>query len=138
MNIGRREKRRDTALQMAPMIDCVFLLLIFFMVATVMRIPPPFQVDLPDSKERQEFPRKKFNLHISSDGQMAVDDQVMPSLDDLSVFLNKNQTRIQVLIIKADKNAKHGIVIDAMERAKQQGIETLAIAIREGEFRGEL
>jgi len=138
MNVARREKRRDTALQMAPMIDCVFLLLIFFMVATVMRIPPPFQVHLPDSKERQEFPRKKFNLNISADGQMAVDDQVMASLDDLSVFLNKNQTRIKTLIIKADRNAKHGVVIDAMERAKQQGIETLAIAIREGEYSGQL
>ncbi len=137
MNVSRREKRKDTALQMAPMIDCVFLLLIFFMVATVMRIPPPFQVELPDSKERQEFPRKKFNLNISADGQMAIDDQVIPNLDELSVFLNKNQTKIQTLIIKADKNAKHGVVIDVMERAKQQGIDTLAIAIREGEFRGD-
>ena len=135
MNFRRREKA-DTSLQMAPMIDCVFLLLIFFMVATVMRVAPPFSVELPDSKERQEFPRKKFNLYISMDGQLAIDDQPLSGLDELSRFLNQNANRIETLIIKADKNAKHGIVIDAMERAKQQGIEAIAIAVREGEYSG--
>jgi biopolymer transport protein ExbD len=52
-----RKKSEPEDIPMAPLIDCVFLLLIFFMVATVMRINPPFSVELPDSQVRHDFPR---------------------------------------------------------------------------------
>jgi len=132
----RRRKKTETELPMAPLIDCVFLLLIFFMVATVMKVNPPFRVDLPDSQTRHDFPRKKFNLNISASGQMAIDDRIMPTLDDLEEFLAINEQKIDTLIIKAHKNTAHGVVIDAMERAKRRAIEQLAIAIKEGEYTG--
>jgi biopolymer transport protein ExbD len=134
----KRKKREAPDLPMAPLIDCVFLLLIFFMVATVMRINPPFSIDLPDSQVRQDFPRKKLNLYISAAGQFSMDDRVMPTLDDLEETLAINETKIETLIIKADKNARHGVVIDTMERAKRRAIENIAIAVREGEYTGEL
>jgi len=102
------------------------------------RINPPFRVELPDSLVRHDFPRKKFNLYISRAGQMAIDDRIMPTLDDLEEFLAINEQKINTLIIKADKNARHGIVIDAMKRAKQRAIEELAIAVKEGEYTGGL
>jgi len=104
----------------------------------VRRFNPPFRVELPDSFVRHDFPRKKFNLHISASGQMAIDDRIMPTLDDLEEFLAINEQKLDTLIIKADKNAKHGIVIDAMERAKRRAIERLAIAVKEGEYTGGL
>jgi biopolymer transport protein ExbD len=134
----KRVKREAPELPLAPLIDCVFLLLIFFMVATVMRVNPPFKVELPDSQVRQDFPRKKFQLNISSAGQISLDDRIMPTLDDLEEILAVNETKIDTLIIKADKNARHGVVIDAMERAKRRAIENIAIAVREGEYLGNI
>ena len=128
----RKPKRATMELQMAPMIDCVFLLLIFFMVSAIMKIPPKFAVELPESMTRHEFPQKRFNLFIGRHGEMAVDDQMMMDLDDLEDFLARHEDRIETLIIKADKYALHGYVIDAMERAKRRDIEELAIAIKEG------
>lgn len=119
-------------LQMAPMIDCVFLLLIFFMVSAIMKIPPKFAVELPDSLTRHEFPQKRYNIFIGRHGEMAVDDQIMMSLEDLEDFLAAHEDRIATLIIKADKFALHGWIIDVMERAKRRDIEELAIAIKEG------
>ena len=59
--VGRRkQKDRDEDIPMAPMIDCVFLLLIFFMVSAIMRIPPPFTVTLPDSATKHEFSSKEI------------------------------------------------------------------------------
>ena len=117
---------------MAPLIDCVFLLLIFFMVSAIMKVPPKFQVILPESLTRHEFPQKRFNLFIGRNGEMAVDDQIMLSYADLEDFLARHEDRIKTLIIKADKFVEHGYVIDAMERAKRRDIEELAIAIKEG------
>ncbi len=119
--VGRRkQKDRDEDIPMAPMIDCVFLLLIFFMVSAIMRIPPPFSVTLPDSATKHEFPRKKFNVFIGQDGRLSIDDEEMLTLEDLDLFLAANENKISTLIIKADKGAEHGVVIDVMERAKMR------------------
>lgn len=128
----RKAKRSGMELQMAPMIDCVFLLLIFFMVSAIMKVPPRFDIELPASLTRHEFPQKRFNLFIGRHGEMAVDDHMMIDYDDLEDFLARNEDKIETLIIKADKFALHGWVIDAMERAKRRDIAELAIAIREG------
>ena len=127
----RRPKRTPMELMMAPMIDCVFLLLIFFMVASTTRVVPRFEVTLPDSLTRHHFQQKRFSLFIGRHGEMAVDDQVIMSYDDLEIFLQKHQKVINPLVIKADKFALHGWVIDAMERAKRVNIEELAIGVRE-------
>jgi biopolymer transport protein ExbD len=121
LNLKRRGGGQDTDLQMAPMIDCVFLLLIFFMVSAVMRVPPPFGYPtLPESSTKHEFPRKKFNVYISTDGRTAVDDQEFLTLDELELYLSAHENQISTLIIKADKRAEHGVVIDVMERAKRR------------------
>jgi biopolymer transport protein ExbD len=134
----KRGKGEAPELPLAPLIDCVFLLLIFFMVATVMQVKPPFRLELPDSQVRQDFPRKKFQLNISAAGEISLDDRIMPTLDDLEEILAVNETKIETLIIKADKGSRHGIVIDTMERAKRRAIENIAIAVREGEYGGSL
>jgi len=117
---GRKKADRDTTLQMAPMIDCVFLLLIFFMVSAVMKNEPDFTVTLPNSETKHEFPRKKYNLFIGqNDGELAIDEQTH-DLDSMERWLAANHQRISTLIVKADRYAKHGFVIDVMERAKLQ------------------
>jgi hypothetical protein len=44
----------------------------------------------------------------------------MQSMDDMELFLAAHEHQISTLIIKADRRAKHGIVIDIMERAKRR------------------
>ena len=121
------------ALCMLPIIFFVF-----FMVTTTMKVPPPFAVYLPDSFKRESFPRKLYNVFISEHGQVSVDDRIMPDLDTLELFLASNQDKIDTLIIKADRNAKNGIVVDVMERAKRRAIDKFAIAVKEGEYTGDL
>ncbi|GEM_PF-686679 len=138
LQLKRKASEQDTELQMAPMIDCVFLLLIFFMVSAVMRVPPPFGFPtLPESSTRHEFPRKKYNIFISSDGRMAIDEQEFYTLDELDMFLSAHENQITTLIIKADKRTEHGIVIDIMERAKRRFTkpegQEIALAVSEDE-----
>ena len=127
----RRSRRSAVELMMAPLIDATFLLLVFFMVASQTRVPPSFPVELPDSLTRHAFPMKRFNLFIGREGLMSIDDSMIQGFDELEVFLAKNKKAIETLIIKADKGALHGYVIDAMESAKRAGIEDLAIGVKE-------
>ena len=130
LNLAKRRKSSDDDdIPMAPMIDCVFLLLIFFMVSAVMKVPPPFTVTLPDSATKHEFTRKKFNLFINSDGRISIDDQEMLTLEDMELFIAAHENQITTLIIKADKRAKHGDVIDVVERAKMRSSKTEGLEI---------
>ena len=130
LNMSRRKKTGDDDdIPMAPMIDCVFLLLIFFMVSAVMKAQPPFTVTLPDAATKHEFTRKKFNLFISTDGRISIDDQEMLTLEDMELFIAAHENQISTLIIKADKRAKHGVVIDVVERAKQRSSKTEGLEI---------
>jgi biopolymer transport protein ExbD len=63
----------------------------FFMFSAIMHIPPPFSVSLPDSATKHEFPRKKYNIFISPDGRVSVDDEEMLTLEDLDLFLVANE-----------------------------------------------
>ena len=130
LNLAQRRKTsEEDDIPMAPMIDCVFLLLIFFMVSAVMKVPPPFTVTLPDSATQHEFTRKKFNLFVNSDGRISIDDQEMLTLEDMELFIAAHENQISTLIIKADKRAKHGVVIDVVERAKMRSSKTEGLEI---------
>ncbi len=130
LNLAQRRKTtEEDDIPMAPMIDCVFLLLIFFMVSAVMKVPPPFTVTLPDSATKHEFTRKKFNLFVNSDGRISIDDQEMLTLEDMELFIAAHENQISTLIIKADKRAKHGDVIDVVERAKMRSSKTEGLEI---------
>ena len=123
---------------MEPMVDCVFLLLIFFMVSNILRVPPPFKVDLPESKARSEFARKRYNVYIDGIGRISIDDKIMPDYEAMESFLSQKARDIETLIIRADKAAYHGAVVDVMERAKRRGIDNIAIAISEEDYAGGL
>ena len=130
LNLAQRRKTtEEDDIPMAPMIDCVFLLLIFFMVSAVMKAQPPFTVTLPDSATKHEFTRKKFNLFVNSDGRISIDDQEMLTLEDMELFIAAHENQISTLIIKADKRAKHGVVIDVVERAKMRSSKTEGLEI---------
>lgn len=138
MRLRTKRHAASPKLRMEPMVDCVFLLLIFFMVSNILRVPPPFKIDLPDSKARAEFARKRYNVYIDSIGRISVDDKLMPDYDTLENYLSQHERDIETLIIRADKSAYHGAVVDVMERAKRRGIENIAIAVAEEDYAGRL
>lgn len=134
MRLKKPKEKQPPKLVMEPLVDCVFLLLIFFMVANILKPTLPFTVELPDSKSREEFVRKKFNVYINANGQMSVDDKAMTSFDSLEEYLLTRASEIEVLMIHADKNTKHGDVIDAMERAKRATIDNIAFVLSDEEI----
>ena len=134
---GGQKKSKMPKLPMEPLVDCVFLLLIFFMISNILRVPPPFNVKLPESKARAEFTRKRFNVYINGAGLISIDDKRMPDLVAVQRFLLLKHSEIETLIIRADKNAQHGVVVDVMEVAKQSEIDNIALAVSEDDYKGQ-
>ena len=130
--IGSRLEEKG--MDMTPLIDCVFLLLIFFMVTTVFSTPQTLRVDLPKAAESDMPPEKDLNIVISKTGEMELNGLPV-TMDELEQRLReaKEMYRSKVLIIKADRQCLHGMVVDVMDAAKAVGIDELAIATEQEE-----
>lgn len=133
-NIFRRETE-ELRLNLTPMIDAVFLLLIFFMVTTVFTRPHQLQIALPEAVNYDRLKEKKLNVAISAEGQVEINGRLV-DMADLAGWLEKEKSRTTStsLIIKADANSMHGYVIDAMEIANKVGMTK--ISVETDELRG--
>ncbi len=127
------EKAGEFELNLTPMIDAVFLLLIFFMTTTVFVKATQLKIELPDSVHYDQLKaEKKLNLRISSEGQLEVNGQLV-AMGQLRSWLEREKVRTgsTTLIITADAEAAHGHIIDAMEMATMAGVEQIDIETEE-------
>ena len=129
----RRKKEpilEDDIFNMTSLIDCVFLLLIFFMVTTVFKNPAQLTLTLPIAQNPQELDKLQLVAELDSEGNVALNSKVV-SFDTFDTFLvnEKQKLGVNSLLIKGDENAKHGDVLKLMKIARSVGIETIAMAV---------
>ncbi len=116
-------------MEITPLIDCVFLLLIFFMVTTVFKQPYSLQVELPEATQAQVVEEKKLVASITADGSMEINRHPV-TLANLEQVLQREKegTRSLTLVVRTDKETKHRHLLDLFEVAKRVGIEKIPLA----------
>ena len=128
-----RKKRRDAITpDITPLVDVVFLLLIFFMLSTTFVVSPGIRIDLPQAQaEPMRSERRDLRVKIAAEGVLYVEDQRL-SLEDLGERLRGAARTSQdtLVVIEADENTAHKYVVEVMDRAKSAGLSRLAIATR--------
>ena len=116
-------------IQLTPLIDCVFLLLIFFMTTTVFKNPSALKTILPVATFSALVDERKLIAEINADGLIALNgERVYIDNFDARLARDKDDKDSTALIIHADKNTKHGIILDLMKLAKSIGIEKITMA----------
>ncbi len=125
----RKSLYEEQELNMTPLIDCVFLLLIFFMVTTVFKQPYSLQVVLPEAQQAQLVEEKKLVATITQDGRMEINRHLV-TLDNLEQVLlrEKEGTRSLTLVVRTDRETPHKYLLDLFEVAKRVGIEKIPLA----------
>jgi biopolymer transport protein ExbD len=128
----RSDERVD--INLTPLIDVVFLLLIFFMVSTTFDRHAKLKVELPEAsaKMQQQQQEEPVVLSIDAKGNYFIDDRqlVNTSLDTLKIALQKTvaDKKDVSLVLRADANTPHQSVVRAMDAASQLGLTRLSIA----------
>lgn len=122
-----RKKRPLMSLDLTPLIDVVFLLIIFFMVSTTFNKYGKIDIDLPSSNLETEDNNNKSleviidkyeNYFISESGKTK---QI--SFEELDKYL----TGINEVTVSGDKDLKYQIIMDAVSKIKRNGISNLGI-----------
>ena len=132
--IRRESIVQSDEMELTPLIDCVFLLLIFFMVTTVFKEPYRLKVLLPEAVEATLIEEKKLVAMIDRAGVMEVNRFPVTSESLEGVLTREKEgVRVVTLIIRTDKDTRHGLVLDMMETAKRIGIEKIVLATEKKE-----
>ena len=116
---------------LTPLIDGVFLLLIFFMVTTIFARPISLKVELPPAQHAIEVKERHVKLYVTEKGQMDLEGSEL-SLDALESELKSyteagQELRLTILV---DRNAHHGHTLEAMEAAQRAGINKVYLATK--------
>lgn len=122
-----RKKRGIMALDLTPLIDVVFLLIIFFMVSTTFNKYGKIDIDLPsstltvpqeDNKSLEIIIDKNGSYFISKDGKTEP-----VEFDNIDTFLNG----VSEVTISGDKDLKYQVIMDTVTKVKNNGITNLGI-----------
>ncbi len=125
-----RRRREDPKVDMTPMVDCVFLLLIFFMISTTFIETPGLSIKLPESTSKvAEKSPEEVKVYLSKEGEILMGETTLtPAALRRHLEGYKNKAGRMTFLLMADKDAKHGKVVELMDMAKVAGFQRLAIA----------
>ncbi|TDT39448.1 biopolymer transport protein ExbD [Halospina denitrificans] len=129
----RRQTNQEVSVNLTPLIDVVFLLLIFFMVSTTFTQKTELEIDLPEADGKEaEQPADHVEVEINAEGQYSVNDQRLDSSDRDALLERIRQvagddTSIP-FVITADAKTSHELVVRAMDVAGTLGFSALSIS----------
>jgi biopolymer transport protein ExbD len=132
----RRHGRPRARIEIIPMIDTVFFLLVFFMMASLaMTVYRGLPVTLPQAATGQRVPDQVM-VTVTGDGRVSFNREEV-SLERLHALFEAGvrQNPGLTAVINADEAARHGLVVEVMDGARRAGVTSLAIAIRPREAR---
>jgi len=127
----------DPSVDLTPMIDCIFQLLIFFMITTVFLEVKGFAVDLPSAaqqQDEQQQQKKDVNITVSSTGEYTVAGSPVSQTGLASAIKGAmDVANNKSIIIQGDTETPHKSIIYIMDMANSVGVEQMAFAIQEDE-----
>jgi len=136
MRIQRRSMKK-ARIEIIPMIDTIFFLLVFFMISTLsMTQFKGIPVNLPKAASGQQAPADSAAITINKDHQIFLDKQPVDQTTLGNLLREKIAKNAELLVvINADDGVEHGRVVEVMDVARSANVAKMAIAVKPKETR---
>lgn len=121
----------DAAIDMTPMLDIVFIMLIFFIVTTTFSNEKGLSANRPENNQDISKPSKSLSVSIDANGQIMMGGRVVDIrrvVANTQTFLAENNT--ESAAIQANELTEHGIVVTVMDQLKLAGIQNVSILVK--------
>lgn len=132
MNFHHRSAEEDVSINLTPLIDVVFLLLIFFMVSTTFDTTSQLEIRLPEASENPApEPPRKLNLLIDPQGRFFVNARELTSNDSATLRAALERAldgRRMPVVIQSDADSPVQSLVTAMDVVGQLGLKQVSIA----------
>ena len=127
-----KREQEEVSLSMTPLIDCVLLLLIFYIVTTSF-VDREIDLQLPES-DASAVPeeKKKFTIELGREGELALNGKPATlETIDAAIALEAAADNIQSVEIRADRFVIHGKVVEVLGIVKKHGVDAVGIAVKQ-------
>lgn len=127
-----RDEKKQPEINVTPLIDIVFILLIFLMVSTTFNFTNSMNVNLPAAKGDEKAITDNIRVVMTKDGLITVNGE-NTTVDKVEQYLGilKKTMPESTVIIEADKEVTHGLVVRVMDASRKAGYQKFAIAVEE-------
>jgi biopolymer transport protein ExbD len=129
MRRQRKASAEEAEVDLTPMLDVVFIMLIFFIVTASFVKESGMDVNRPDAATAVVKPRGNILVAITPSGQIWIDKR---QVDLRSIRANLERLYAEnpqgAVVIQADEDSKNGLLVAVMDAAKLAGIENVSIA----------
>ena len=124
------ENEEETEINLSPMIDCIFILLIFFIVTTVFVEEPGVDIRKPDATVDADLEKNSIIIAISADNKIVYGGKEM-GVSGIGARVRQLLTRDELpVILQADAQADHGVFSDVWSEVKNAGAKKISLSTR--------
>ena len=133
IEFSQRHRTSFGDVNLTPMIDIIFNLLIFFLIVAVVS-QKGMNLDLPDTKNAKKRPKRSLEISVTRDARILFDGQVV-SEDRVESLLRAEKAKAkgegaETILLKADEQAPFGKFVVVMDTARGIGLTNLVIATK--------
>ncbi|RLC46795.1 MAG: biopolymer transporter ExbD [Thermoplasmata archaeon] len=127
-NYNEHTSNEHPEINISPLVDMVFLLLIFFIVTTVFVEETGVEVQKPKAASAQSLEKKSILLAITADGRIVYGGREI-RLNELRGLVSRLLREQEMpVIILADENSRSGVLVDVIDECKLAGAKQVSIA----------
>ncbi len=133
----KRRLTKKARIEIIPMIDTMFFLLVFFMVATLsMTVQQGLSVNLPHAATARDDLRRVVTLTLTKEGKLFFNKEPVSSPEEAASLLARwKETGMGAsVVINADRSVEHGSVVALMDVIRKAGVTRMAIAANPGDI----
>lgn len=125
----RIREEEEAVIDMTPMLDVVFIMLIFFIVTTSFVKEAGIDVNRPEASQASDQPSANIFIAITENGEVWMDRR-MVDVERVAANLERllAEQPSDMVVIQADRGARHGVVVQVMDQIKEAGIAQISIA----------
>ncbi len=129
----QRKLKIISAVDMIPMIDIVFQLVIFFMVATTFKVTTGMELNLPDANKVSTVKASTIRITVKDKNNIFIDNYKtdISNLNNvIKNFIIKDRSIKQSVIIYGDSKMDYDLLIDVMDYLRINGFKSIDLAVR--------
>jgi len=120
---------KKIALNITPLIDVLFILIIFFTVSSTFLEQPGIELKLPEAESSKSHTTQKVIIFIDETENVFLNNTIVP-LDTLVARVGRllTQQSDKSVVLRADEGVSHGLVIHIMDRLRRSGIYKIVVS----------
>ena len=129
-----RSKVEEANIDLTPMLDCVFIMLIFFIVTTSFAKESGVEVNRPTALAPAPANKANVFVGLTADGDVYMEKRLIP-VDSIRSEIERMRAENPEgdVVIQADKAAKNGVLVQVIDQIKAAGVEHVSVAATEGQ-----